>query len=239
MPPPVAPTAEFIYAVLWLGTPINEGATMPVGTGVVVHWNGEEYLATALHVAKECRFQPHIRRAGHWWSPQWTTVGIDQTTDLAVLKTAMAKLSNLTPRYGTEGVILGAIGRAMGFPAFGSARDIDHIAEIEGHPVPLTVLVSAYLNLPDDPARPIHFTGGYINAGFSGGAMVFPANDGWTIAGIITHRAGLWRPVFRRKEETGEYIEDPALFVSEPSGMIRFTDFSEVERLIAQCLDVQ
>lgn len=227
-----APTAEFLYAILWLGKKQNDGAITPVGSGVVVHLNDEEYLATALHVAKESNFNPLIRRGGIWKSVQWTTVGTEEDTDIAVLQTSAETLSHLTPRYGIAGTFIGMAGRAMGFPDLGTSKDIHHFLEEDnGIPIPLTVLVSSYIS---DPESPIHFAGGYANAGFSGGAMLLPTSDGWTIAGIITHRAHVDRPVlwYNPNTENTEPVQN--FRVMEPSGLIRFTDFKAVKRLIAE-----
>ena len=219
-----APTSEFLLAVLWLGRAISDGVAVPVGSGVVVHHQDREYLATALHVAEPCGFQPLVRRYSQWFSCQWETVGIDREADVAVLKTSTAKLTNLTPRYGLEDVVLGRVGRAMGFPAISDPQEISHVAEIEGAPVPLTTLVSSYLQPATTAAPRIHYTGGYVNAGFSGGAMLFSTSTGWTIAGIITHREGVTRSLLRRDTTSGKFEEDGDLAYSEPSGLIRYAD---------------
>lgn len=217
----IAPTAEFLLAVLWLGRPDSDGNTVPAGSSVVVHHLGSEYLATALHVAEDCNFQPSIRRNGQWLQLQWETTGLNQDADVAVLRTPTVTLSSLTPQYGFANVTIGAIGRAMGFPSLRSSREISHIMEMDGAPIPLTTLVSSYAQLGTPSA--IHYMGGYVNSGFSGGAVLLPTGTGtWTIAGIITHREGLLRHVLRKDVNTGEWAEDDQLLVSEPSGLLRF-----------------
>lgn len=37
-----------------------------MGSGVVVHRGEHEFLVTALHVARQCRRQPLIRRGQRW-----------------------------------------------------------------------------------------------------------------------------------------------------------------------------
>ncbi|MXY20275.1 MAG: trypsin-like peptidase domain-containing protein [Dehalococcoidia bacterium] len=226
------PTSEFLLSVLWLGHAVSAGVAVPVGSGVAIRHQDQEYLATALHVAEPCGFQPLVRRYSEWASCQWETVGTDREADVAVLKTSTANLSPLTPRYGLGHVILGGVGRAMGFPAITDLREISHVAEIDGLPVPLTTLVSAYVRPETNAAARIHYTGGYVNAGFSGGAMLLPTSTGWTIAGIITHREGVIRNLLRKNTTTGELEEDSEFAYSEPSGLIRFADIGVVTDII-------
>ena len=228
-----APTSNFLLAVLWLGGVSQAGIGLPVGSGVVVHHNDEEYLATALHVAKECAFQPLIRRSGEWRQAQWETIGTNEDADIAVLKTSSGTLSSLTPRYGMAHVDIGGVGRAMGFPAISDPTEISHVAEIEGAPLPLTALVASYVQPSPGASPDIHYAGGYINGGFSGGAMVFPTSSGWTIAGIITHTEGFIRQtVLRWNATTGSYEPDADFVVNEPSGLIRFVGFRTITDLI-------
>ena len=221
----VAPTLEFLLAVLWLGTDtIMNGSmrTVPMGSGVVVHHQNEEYLATALHVAEACNYQPLVRRNSGWIQARWEMVGRDEDADVAVLRTPNMKLSNLTPRYGLANALIGAMGRAMGFPVLSDPEEISHITETEGYPIPLTVLISSYLRFPTDVDTGIHYTGGYVNAGFSGGAMLLPTSSGWSIGGIITHKEGVRRNVQRRDATSNLFVEDDELAFTEPSGIIRF-----------------
>ena len=229
-----APTSEFLLAVQWLGCVTNNGSAVPAGSGVVVHLQDDEYLATALHVAQACQFQPLVRKNKQWASAQWETVGIDEKADVAVLRTSTARLSHLTPRYGLGRVLLGAVGRAMGFPALTDPKEVSHIGDIEGAPMPLTTLVSAYFSPGTDAGTGIHYAGGYVNAGFSGGAMLLPTTEGWTVGGIITHREGVIRNVYRRDPKTNRLNEDNELAISEPSGLIRFAGFNIVTDIIEQ-----
>ena len=53
------------------------------------------------------------------------------------------------------------------------------------------------------------YSASYINAGFSGGAVVFPLADGdWTIVGIVTHFPTVKRSVYRGGVETGDYVKE-------------------------------
>ena len=232
-----APTSEFLLAVQWLGCVTNKGSTVPAGSGVVVHHQGGEYLATALHVARVCGFQPLVRRNSQWSSTQWETVGIDESADVAVLKTNKAKLSGLTPRYGFAHVLIGAVGRAMGFPALSDPMEISYIGEIHSVPLPLTTLVSAYFRPGTDAGAGIHYVGGYINAGFSGGAMLLPTSEGWSIGGIITHREGVLRNVYHKNPGTGQLEKDEELVIGEPSGLIRFAGIGIVTDLIERSMN--
>lgn len=229
-----APTAQFIQAVLWLGGVDDMGENVPVGSGVVVQHKGSEYLATALHVAKACTFEPAIRVKDDWLRTEWETVGIDETADVAVAKTPTKLMPNLTPKYGTAGVIYGGIGRAVGFPALGDHREIGHISMTpEGSPIPLSVLVAAYFSDFKGEKKDVHYAGGYVNAGFSGGAMLFPADDGWTIAGIITHKDNVMRDTLPSKSPNNGEAGHSHMF-GESAGLIRYADYRVVERLIEE-----
>lgn len=236
MTTPTAPTTEFLRAVLWLGYRKADGDGAPMGSGVVIHHQGKEYLATALHVSQGCNFQPLVRRRGQWLSASWETIGTDARADVAVLRTPTMELSNLTPTYGYPGVIIGAVGRAMGFPVLGDPEEMSHITEMDGLPVPLTVLISSYSQLTSGAGIRVHYTGGYVNAGFSGGAMLLPTTvgSGWSIGGIITHREGLPRNVHRKDANTGRFAKDEGLVVAEPSGLIRFAGIGIATNLIEQ-----
>ena len=231
-----APTSEFIYATLWLGGLNSDGNVTPTGTGVVVHHREQEFLATALHVARQCNFQPLVRRNGFWGRCHWSIVGIDEEADIVVLEPHPANLSNSTPEYGRDGVTIGAVGRAMGFPALSDPGELDHIGELEGHPIPVTVLVSSYFSQLEGQNLRVHYLGGYVNAGFSGGPILLPSDTGWRIAGIITHREAVVRSMYRRNEETGE---TERILYGEPSGLIRFADIRVAIELIDNFLDRQ
>lgn len=233
---PIAPTSEFLRAVLWLGYRKADGDVAPIGSGVVIHHQGREYLATALHVAQGCNFQPLVRRNGQWLSTSWETIGWDATADVAVLRTPTLELSNLTPTYGYAGVLIGAVGRAMGFPALGNPEEVSHITEMDGLPVPLTVLISSYAQLTNGADMSIHYTGGYVNSGFSGGAMLLPTTvgSGWSIGGIITHREGVLKNVYSKDANTGRFVKDEGLVIAEPSGLIRFAGIGIATSLIEQ-----
>lgn len=230
----IAPTSEFLTSVLWLGTTTELGIGTPEGSGVVVRYGDEQFLATAFHVAEACRFQPLVRRQGAWRRANWETVGVNESADVAVLRTSAGDLSPLDARYGFADVIIGAVGRAIGFPAITDQAEISHFAEIDGLPVPLTTLVSSYFRAGPEASTGIHYAGGYINSGFSGGAMLLPTRDGgWTFGGIITHREGVSRrSISRRDQETCRFELDPNLSVNEPSGLIRYAGIGNVTNLI-------
>ena len=220
------PTANVLNPVLWLGCRGTEGVD-PTGTGVVVHSDGREYLATALHVVNNCELNPWVRYNGRWNAIQWETVAVDSDNDIAILKTETV----LDPRenpvsYGEPaGLIYGQIGYALGFPGLldGGQLTTEHITEAEGKPIPLASLVVANFKSTGEST----YSASYINAGFSGGAIVFPiANDQWTIAGVITHFPTVPRPVYRDGNPTGDYV-------MEHTGLVGYTPFQVVIDLVA------
>lgn len=225
-------TSEVLLAVLWLGATTPDGSVVPAGSGVVVHHQGCEYLATACHVAEDCNFSPWVRKDNQWSEREWDIVGVDEQCDVAVLRTSTAKLSHLTPNYGFGNVLVGGVGRALGFPAISDPRDMSHVAQVGGAPIPLGVLVASYFIPPTEAS--VHYLGGYANSGFSGGAVVLPTIQGaWTIAGIITHREGVPKgTIYGKDAETGRWVLRDDLCLQEPSGVIKFAGFGVVTNLI-------
>ena len=98
----------------------------------------------------------------------------------------------------------------------------DHNIEAQGRSNPIVALVVANLTVGGKS----NYSKSYINAGFSGGAIVIPMGKrGWTIAGIITRYPDVPRPVCQNGRETGD-------FAMEHTGLVGYTAFSVVERLI-------
>ena len=194
--------------------------------------DGGEFLVTALHVAKGCGFQPRIRWAGEWREAKWETIATDEIADIAVLQSDLQPPihPNLNPRYGRGEVMLGGVGRAMGFPALFDEAEVSHIGEMQGLPLAVSTVISAYWASNDDAKPGIEYLGGYINSGFSGGAIVLPTtNHGWTIAGVISERGAVKKSMFKRNEETGETFR---IIYGEPSGLIRFAGIEFVIELL-------
>ena len=219
------PTADVLNPILWLGCH-ESGKLTSMGSGVAVNINGGQYLATALHVISDCKLNPWVRYNGQWNAINWQTLAVDEDNDIAVLKTETILDSQKIPvLYGEPaGLIYGQIGYALGFPGFVDERKLstDHIIEAEGRPLPIVSLAVANFTSMGNAT----YSASYINAGFSGGAIVFPVgNDKWTIAGIITHFPTVRRAVYRNGIETGDYI-------NQHTGLVGYTPFQVVETLI-------
>ena len=165
---------------------MNEVTVQHIGSGVLIQHNEQEYVVTALHVAKSCNFEPLIDHQGGWQRSTWQTIGTDEKSDVAVLQRVGKndrKIALLALQYGFEGVWFGGTANAYGFP--GTTPPIEW-SRAEGHsrPVPMSILVSIYPALGDT-----HYSGGYLNYGFSGGAIVAWAGTHPTVIGIITQKA--------------------------------------------------
>lgn len=226
MMPLSPPTANVLNRLLWLGkTGSNE--QLPGGSGVVIYHDKNQYMVTALHVAKSCGFQPLVRFNGQWNSMDWRTAAISQDHDVAVLETdAILDDKRIPVLYGEpEGLMFGQIGYALGFPGFqnDSVPSVAHILEVRGErPMPMPSLVTANFAAG---ARST-YSASYINAGFSGGAIVFPMRENnWTIAGIITHFPTIRRPVYRDGKKTQD-------FVAEHTGLVGYTGLGFIQELI-------
>lgn len=218
------PTADVLNPLLWLGCH-GSGKLTSMGSGVATTVNGGQYLVTALHVIDGCELQPRVRFNGQWNEIAWQTVAVDEANDIAVLKTETTLDAQKIPVLHGEptGLIYGQIGYALGFPGFdGGQSSTDRITEVAGKPIPIVSLAVANFTSSGTAT----YSASYINAGFSGGAIVFPVGDDqWTIAGIITHFPTIRRSVFRNGRETGDYI-------MQHTGLVGYTPFRVVEELI-------
>ena len=218
------PEANVLNPLLWLGRESSDGF-IPAGSGVISYFNNNQYLVTALHVAEECNFKPLVRFNDNWNSLNWRTIAIVREHDIAVLETDVDLDSQRIPILHGEpqGLVFGQIGYALGYPGFegSSGPNIEHILEVQGKPIPIVALVVANFT----GGGSVTYSSSYINAGFSGGAIVFPmGQNDWTIAGIITHFPAVPRPVYRGGEKTGDYV-------MQHTGLVGYTSFRVVEKL--------
>ena len=220
------PNANILVPILWLGC--RKGSnTVPSGSGVLLNLDDQEYLVTASHVLQNCD-QPGLVRMNSRWNPvNWETVVDDKDADIAILKTdTLFGVSKLPVRHGIQqDMRYGQIGYALGYPtALGSdgAAIVDHIAEVEGRPIPALAL--AIWNFQPDAEKALATS--YINAGFSGGAIVIPTgNDEWTIVGVINGFPTLPRNAYLKGEKTELYVE-------QHTGMMVYTPMEKVEELV-------
>ena len=218
-------TGDVLNQVLWLGAQIPGTAPEAVGSGVIANLNGAQYLITALHVYRKCNAKPLVRFNAKWNQYDLKTIAIDADTDIAVLKSHVTLAGNYeTVKFGEPGGLkYGQIGYALGFPGFNHSpgQGTSHIVEGNGRPLPIVTPAMANYS-----AEKILYCAGFVNAGFSGGAIVFPIEDKhWSIVGIITHFPTVKRPVLNNGRETGEYV-------LEHTGLVGFTNATSVVKLI-------
>ena len=202
------------------------GDLASTGSGVVINVGGAQYLATALHVIEKYGLDPRVRSEGRWLPIDWQTVAIDKQHDVAVLKTnTVLDPQRIQVKYGEPaGLVYGGVGYVLGFPTWVDENRIqtEHVTEAGGRPIPIASLVVANFAASGE----FTYSASYINAGFSGGAVVFPlANDDWTIAGIVTHFPIVKRSVYRGGVETGDYVR-------EHTGLVGYTSLPLVLDLI-------
>ena len=221
-----SPTIDVLRRVLWLGAEGGSSGAVPAGSGVIAYYEDREYLVTALHVAELCGFQPLVRHSGKWNTIGWKTVATDTDNDIAILS-AEGILSDPPEFVGygeMGGLIFGQLGYALGYPGVWDRTGprLDHIAEMKRLPMPVVALVLAN----HVPGNSTIYSSSYINAGFSGGAVVFPLSENkWTVAGIITHVPTVLRPVYRDGKETDETV-------LEHAGLVGYTTFSVVKDML-------
>ena len=214
-------TTNVLHRVFWV---THQGK--PAGTGFAVDVDGKQYLVTAQHVARDCRYQPDIRiRQGPHWSNvnlTWTTVGEDAEADVAVLAAASPLCpSELSVTLGQGNLIYGTIGYALGFPSSLAPSDVGWLPE--GRPIPVPALAVMYFSQEGDTAC----CSGYITNGYSGGPIVFPTGNAneWTFAGICTGFPTLRRPI----DMEGAPVEFKAF---EPTGLISMAKTQVAEKII-------
>ena len=184
---------------------------------------------TAHHVAKECDFKPSVRYNKQWNEHDWELIVKDEPNDLVVLKPKDVILDDrrIPVLYGEiEGLVYGQVGYALGYPGL-SDDDTKHVTETNGRPVPIPALVIATFFAGSSQIN----SAGYMNAGFSGGAVVFPVEEKWTIAGMIINYPAIPRPVLRK---TGEdrYEEQPDLYYMDHTGFVGYQRWSVIEHAI-------
>ncbi len=228
-----APTSEFICTVRWLAKNDN-GQAHPVGSGVVYSLNKANCLVTANHVAKSCDYDPLIRQEKSWKTAKWKLVGHDTKRDIAVLHCLSAKLlpHTLNPIYGIESTFWGTLGLALGFPQIMN-EDSLIFSESKGLPIAIPVPIAANFSSGENADMDgMHYVGGYINAGFSGGAIIFPTLAGWTIAGIITRKASILRHVYQQGQGIDGASKDKNQIIQEHTGLTKFTEIRIAEDII-------
>ena len=221
------PTANVLNPLLWLGCHVN-GNLASSGSGVIINVDGTEYLATALHVIERYGLNPSVRSDGKWLPINWQPVAVDKQHDVAVLKTnTVLDPQGIPVKYGEPaGMVYGGVGYVLGFPTWEDSGGIrtEHVTEAGGRAIPIASLVVANFAASGEST----YSASYINAGFSGGAVVFPlANNDWTIAGIVTHFPTIKRSVYRGGVETGDYVQ-------QHTGLVGYTSLPLVLDMIAR-----
>ena len=222
-----SPTSEVLSRLLWLG----DGDNTVQGSGTLVSHNGVEYLVTAHHLYINCGRNPSVRFRSRWNPIQWEVVAEDENLDVIVLKSAQLPKNlgkKLPVLYGMPpGSTHGQMGFSLGFPViYESSRQLktDHILETDDRPIPTAALVVVSLS----PASKAHYSASYVNAGFSGGAVVHYVTDQemWSIAGIITEFPTVPRHIYDGNgNETG-------LFTREHSGLVTYVPMSTILEMI-------
>ena len=226
-----SPTANVLSRLVWLG----DGSNTAQGSGTLVSYGGVEYLVTAHHVYVDCGHNPLVRFRAQWNRIQWEVVAKDESLDVIVLKSPQLPTDlerQLPVLYGVpQGAVHGQVGYSLGFPGIlesGQQLKTDHILEVDGRPIPIAALVVANLS----SASKVHYSASYINAGFSGGAIVYYVTNQkmWTIAGVITEFPIVPRPIYNATgKETG-------LFTKQHTGLVGYVPMSAVFEMIEKVL---
>ena len=62
---------------LFVGCNQDDTTQVTFGSGVALHYGGQDFLATANHVVDGCGYQPWIELGGTWQPGQGDTIGAD------------------------------------------------------------------------------------------------------------------------------------------------------------------
>lgn len=225
------PVSNVLTRVYWLSAPHPQD--WRTGSGVAVHVGGVEYLITAHHVV-ELNDQPSIRYGGSWRDVAWDSVVMDKERDLAVLKPKeVIHPERHHVLYGeVKGLVHGQIGYALGYPYLNVDDDISkYVLETNKRTIPIPALVLAVLSADAE----LSVAAGHINAGFSGGAVVFPVEDEWTLAGMVANYHAIARPVLVRNDQ-GQVSDDDKehdeLYFEDHVGFVGYLRWSAIEHAI-------
>lgn len=225
-------TTNVLYRMLWLGGRNEAGLVVPAGSAFVVEFEGKDYVVTAHHVVRACEYVLFMRHGGEWVPGGWPEPLVDDSeNDITVFKfDGEARFSAFDIRYGlVGGTILGQLGYALGFPAVGGRTD--HIAEFNGNAIAIPTMLA--INVVPGAARV--YCSGYVNAGYSGGAVVYPIDTtgAWGFAGTITAFPTFRRNVHRLEGLSGDGEGEPAgLYVKEHMGLLAYIPWLTIRHLI-------
>ena len=200
----LAPPAEVLGSVLWLGKGEPPVDAAPIGSGTIIDVDGAEYIATAYHVFQS-ENRPLVREDGQWKFHHAELVAFDEPLDVAILKFP-TRLRPVNPTsalaQGISHLVFGTPGLALGFPDvldFEPIRHVfEHIGEVNGRPIPFPTLALFYVGKSGMSGQTGEFyCSGYTNTGYSGGVLAFPVQGTrqWSLTGIITGYPRVWRPV--------------------------------------------
>ena len=213
--------SRILGAVVAIGCEGEDGNVRRVGTGVAVLHGGKEYLATALHIVEQCDVQLNIG-IGEGRAPEWTTVGTDQEADIAVLTTDSIEITQDHPPYADQQPPHGTLGYAIGFPSAIGVTFVENPTARKALPIAVPVVTNV------TSADGTHYAGGYLNHGFSGGAIATQQGNGaWQVVGIITHKLYAYQYFSYEDPETGE-----TKFDSRARDHAGLTGFTEVKKVI-------
>jgi len=223
------------------------------GAGIALCIENLHYLVTAHHVCSDPRAL-RARFSGRWNPiPGLERVYDDGELDLAIFRTSHIKLSRLTPSYGESGVYWGGVGMALGFPY--SDGHLDEFPVAGERPLPIPTLVASCVSTNEK----VGWIGGFVNSGYSGGALVLPATrDGkedWSISGMIIARGAttkmtgtvirvkrkidadgneseLFEPINPADVDTADSTDTIEVLVREPTGMTKYIRMDYILKVI-------
>ena len=234
------PPSELIFSVIWLGKLVSQSEAMPIGSGTIVRVDGADYVVTAFHVFQQENC-PLARMEGQWYRSNAVIIAFDQDLDIAVLRCpAQLRSPDLAAALdqGIANLAIGTPGLALGFPDVldpsGTKHVLDHVAEINGRPIPLPSQALYYVGQSGLVGQSGAFTcSGYTNAGYSGGLLAFP-NPGarkWCAAGVIVGFPRVWRSL---QLPEGSLSADSDLKSQEHMGLIHAVTINEVEAIVRE-----
>lgn len=177
---------------------------------MLISRSGQRYLVTAAHLVQKTDGNPLVQIKDEWVNVNWTLVGASEDADIAALIAAdESRLPSApSPHYADPPPLMHQPALALGFPG-GMPEPQLARSPRGGYPIPIATPLTLYSN----PGY-IKLAAGFINHGYSGGAIIARSGILPTIIGVI--------------------IEKSLLPDGQHAGLIRYAPISAAERIIAR-----
>lgn len=196
------------------GLPVLEGSGFFIYSGTEVR-----HLVTATHVIDQAPSGLVAIGEGGVAPIPVLACAVDADLDLTIYTVRDPnRYQPVDVRYSPDGVVLGDLGVALGFPV----SDLSAYVYMKGWPMPVPTPCSAYF--PNVGASDFGYVGGFVSTGYSGGPVAFPVNGVWAISGMVIQRCGLPRAT--------DEVSGHCHMYGEPTGLTKIVPIYRITQLI-------